>query len=296
MFTLDQLRCFVAVAEELHFGRAADRLRMTQPPLSRQIQRLEEILGVVLLERDNRRVALTEAGRAFLRESHGILAGVSRAPETAREVAAGRRGILRIGFTAMSAYSVLSGILSALDEKLPSVRVELEELVTGPQKDGIVDGSLDLGIARPPFDPDTFGSHRLFTEDLVLAVPSDHPLASATRPPASDQLAQEHLIMHSATKAWYFHDLAARVLPFDHARAVHTVSQVATIMALVAAGRGIGFVPESARALGVDGVALVPLGKPVRGVVELYAIWHRESTNPALHRALEILRSPEGFL
>lgn len=296
MFTLDQLRCFVAVAEELHFGRAAEVLRMTQPPLSRQIQRLEEQLGVVLLERDNRRVSVTEAGHAFLREARGILAAAERAPETAREIASGRAGVLRIGFTAASAYSLLGPLLSLFDEELPGVRVELEELVTVPQRQGVLAGELDLGIARPPFDPKVFGIRRLLTEDLMLAVPSGHPLAESTEPPSSEQLGRESLIMPDSGKAWYFYDLAVRVLPFDRTQEVHTVSQVTTILTLVAAGRGISFVPASARTLGIRGVSFVPLGPAAERIVELDAIWNPDSTNPALHRALRVLETHPDFL
>ncbi|WP_345439875.1 LysR substrate-binding domain-containing protein [Microbacterium gilvum] len=289
MFTLDQVRCFVTVAEELHFGRAAERLRMTQPPLSRQIQRLEALLGVVLLDRDNRRVVLTEAGHAFLREAREILAAVERAPATAREVAAGRSGVVRIGFTAASGYSVLGPLLAAVSEALPHVRIELDELVTGQQKDALSDGSLDLGLARPPFDPDLLDSRLVLAEDLVLAVPAAHPLAASEAPPMPEALRAEPLIMHSATKARYFHDLAVRMLPVDHAGAVHVVSQIATMVALVAAGRGIAFVPESARLLGIDGVAYLDLGPSAHDVVQLHAIWNRSSTNPALQRFVALL-------
>ncbi|GAA3754479.1 LysR family transcriptional regulator [Microbacterium kribbense] len=296
MFTLDQLRCFTAVAEELHFGRAAEVLRMTQPPLSRQIQRLEEHVGVVLLERDNRRVALTEAGRAFLREARSILASAERAPETAREIAAGSSGVLRIGFTAASTYSVLGTLLTRIDEQLPGVQVELEELVTQNQRDGVISGTLDLGIARPPFDPAVFGVRRLFTEDLMLVVPTGHPLADAGEPPTAAQLGAQALILPDSGKAWYFYDLAVRVLPIDHARVVHTVSQIATIVTLVAARRGISFVPASARVLGIKGVTYIPLGPAAEGIVELDAIWNRASTNPALHRALSVIHAASEVL
>ncbi|WP_456284778.1 LysR substrate-binding domain-containing protein [Microbacterium sp. JZ70] len=289
MFTLDQLRCFIAVAEELHFGRAAERLRMTQPPLSRQIQRLEAHLGVTLLDRDNRSVALTEAGQAFLRESREILAAVQRAPSTAREVAAGRSGVVRIGFTAASGYSVLGPLLTAISEALPNVRLELEELVTNEQRDALADGSLDLGLARPPFDPERFDSRLLLAEDLVLAVPAGHPLASAADIPSRERLQTEPLIMHSPTKARYFYDLAVRMLPVDHARVVHVVSQIATMVALVAAGRGIAFVPESARLLGIDGVSYVDLGPDAHDIVQLHALWSSASRNPALARVVRLL-------
>jgi len=154
MFTFDQLAGFIAVAEELHFGRAAERLNMTQPPLSRQIQKLEKTVGAELLERDNRRVQLTPAGTAFLDEARRLLALAERAPVTARRIASGRSGLLRIGFTAASGFSILGPLLEEISAILPDVDVDLQELVTGEQIQALETGELDLGLARPPFDKD----------------------------------------------------------------------------------------------------------------------------------------------
>jgi len=293
MFTLDQIRCFVAVAEELHFGRAADRLSMTQPPLSRQIQKLERTLDVVLLERDHRTVRLTEAGRAFLVESRELLATADRAPTTARQVAAGHEGVVRIGFTAAAGYGVLGPLLSTLTAALPRVQLDLAEMVTGEQTDALAAGSIDLGLARPPFDAETIGSTLLLAEDLVLAVPETHPLASRRDGITDDEFSSLPLIMHSSLTARYFYDLAVRLLPIDHRKVVHTVGQITTMIALVRAGRGAALVPESARFLGVHGVSLVPLGPHATCVVELHAIWNRRNANPALRRAVSHLSDVE---
>ena len=177
--TLDQVRCFVAVAEELHFGRAAERLSMTQPPLSRQIQKLERAVGAHLVERDNRRVELTGAGVAFLDEAYRLLNLVDSAGDLARRVDAGTSGVVRLGFTAVSAISVLGPLLRRLAEELPDVEVLLSERVTGAQVDGIRRGELDIGLARPPFDTAFLNSDVLLREPLMAVVPADHPLASA---------------------------------------------------------------------------------------------------------------------
>ncbi|HSN36803.1 MAG TPA: LysR family transcriptional regulator, partial [Arthrobacter sp.] len=131
MFTFDQLAGFIAVAEELHFGRAAERLNMTQPPLSRQIQKLERSVGAELLERDNRKVQLTHAGAAFLDEARRLVALAERAPLTARRIASGRSGLLRIGFTAASGLSILGPLLEEIATRLPDVDIDLQELVSG---------------------------------------------------------------------------------------------------------------------------------------------------------------------
>src|SRR3954469_16871926 len=180
-FTLEQLRGFVAVADELHFGRAAARLKMTQPPLSRQIQKLERVVGAQLLERDNRRVTLTSAGRAFLVEARRLLSLADAAPEVARRVSSGASGVVRIGFTAAATYGVLGQLLNDLARELPDVDVDLAEMVTREQVAGLLKEEVDLGLARPPFDADAFGSRLLHREALLVAAPVGHRLLQLGR-------------------------------------------------------------------------------------------------------------------
>ncbi len=182
MLTLDQVRSFIAVAEELHFGRAAVRLQMTQPPLSRQIQKLEKAVGARLLERDNRRVELTVAGSAFLDEAYRMLNLVDGASDLARRVDRGTAGVVRLGFTAVSAISLLGPLLRHLTATLPDVDVLLHERVTSAQVDGIRRGELDIGLARPPFDTEALSSHLVLREPLLAVVPTNHPLAKVDRP------------------------------------------------------------------------------------------------------------------
>jgi DNA-binding transcriptional LysR family regulator len=289
MFTFDQLAGFIAVAEELHFGRAAERLNMTQPPLSRQIQKLEKSVGAELLERDNRRVQLTHAGRAFLEEARRLLALAERAPATARRIASGRSGVLRIGFTAASGFSILGPLLEEISAALPDVDIDLQELVTGEQIQALMTGELDLGLARPPFDGEIFDSRLLYREAMVVAVPAGHPLTRLGRDLESADLKDEPLIMHSPLQARYFYDLVVRTLPVQHGNVVHTVSQILTMVSLVAARRGVAFVPRSATALGIDGVEYLQLGGDRGEPVELHAIWSRKVENPALGRLLREL-------
>ena len=289
MFTFDQLAGFIAVAEELHFGRAAERLNMTQPPLSRQIQKLEKAVGAELLERDNRKVQLTPAGTAFLEEARRLLALAERAPVTARRIASGRSGLLRIGFTAASGFSILGPLLEEISAILPDVDVDLQELVTGEQIQALETGELDLGLARPPFDKDVFDSRLLYRESMMVAVPAGHPLARRGGIVGNDDLKDEALIMHSPLQARYFYDLVIRMLPVQHGNVVHTVSQILTMVSLVAANRGVAFVPRSATALGIQGVEFLPLASSLGEPVELHAIWSRKVSNPALARLLGAL-------
>ena len=294
MFTFDQLAGFVAVAEELHFGRAAERLNMTQPPLSRQIQKLEGIVGTELLERDNRKVQLTPAGLTFLDEARRLITLAERAPATARRIASGRSGVLRIGFTAAGGFSVLGPLLEQISGIIPDVDIELQELVTGEQLDGLLTGELDLGLARPPFDSRTFDSRLLSHEAMMLAVPAGHPLTALDRPIGPEDFSHEALIMHSPTQARYFYDLVVRLLPIRHGNVVHTVSQIVTMVSLVAAKRGVALVPSSATVLGISGVEFLPLAPAPGNQVELYALWNRKVSNPALSRLLQDLEFDAG--
>jgi DNA-binding transcriptional LysR family regulator len=290
MFTLDQVRAFVVVAEELHFGRAAERLQMTQPPLSRQIQKLERAVGVRLFERDNRKVELTTAGETFLAEARRILALASGALEQAQRIQAGSAGTVRIGFTATSAFSVLTSLLSLVSEAYPDIHLDLFEMVTREQISKLIDGELDLGLARPPFDKSAFASRLLYREELLLAVPAGHRLAHLDRPVTADDLVNEPLIMYSAAEARYFYDLVVRLFPITSENVVHTVSQVLTMLWLVAGGRGIAFVPASSSRLAITGVTLRSIeGMPAQPV-ELHLLWGRETRNPALHTVLDCLR------
>jgi DNA-binding transcriptional LysR family regulator len=288
-YTLEQLRGLVAVAEELHFGRAAARLRMTQPPLSRQIQKLEAAVGAALFDRDNRRVSLTPAGEAFLAEARRILAIAEAAPELAQRVSSGYRGLVRLGFTSASTFGILGRLLNEVERHLPEVHIELYEMVTREQIAALAGEDIDLGLARPPFDPETFDSRLLHREALFLAVEEDHPLTELSRPVVAADLIGEPLIFHSQQKARYFYDLVVSMVPLAQERVVHTVSQVMTMLWLVSARRGVAFVPASAQLLGVPGVDYLPIATAIPDPVELHLIWPRHSGNPALARVLQVL-------
>jgi DNA-binding transcriptional LysR family regulator len=284
MFELSQLRCFAAVAEELHFGRAAARLNMTQPPLSRQIQLLEHALGVGLFERTSRSVRLTPAGRAFHAEARRVLDLAEGAGLAAKRVARGEAGSITIGFTAAASYGFLPRLLAAARAAMPGVDLVLKETVTADQTEALSSGRIDLGLLRPPVDR-RGGAEAVCVarERLLLAVPRDHPLATG-REVAIGSLDRQPLIMHSPVEGRYFYDLiaglfqAAGVAP-DH---VQHISQAHTILALVGAGLGVAVVPEAARSLRFDGVVLRPLRLPAKTAAELFAVWRRDNTNPAL--------------
>lgn len=289
MYTLDQVRCFVAVAEHLHFGRAAAELNMTQPPLSRQIQKLERAVGAELLARDNRRVRLTPAGRQFLGESRKLLALAERAPEGARQAAAGIRGTVTIGFTAACGFSLLGPLLSRIRAAEPEIAIELVEMVTSQQLQALGEGRIDLGLGRTRTAPEGIARRLLLSEHLVLALPSSHPLADPEHRLVRADIAGQGLILHSARTAQYFYDLVVKHFDIDHHRVQHSLSQIMTMIHLVAAGHGIAFVPESARSIAVPGVVFRPVEDLQEEVVELQALWRRDVSHPALHRVLDVI-------
>lgn len=298
MITLDQVRAFVAVAEELHFGRAAERLQMTQPPLSRQIQKLEKAVGAQLLERDNRRVELTGAGAAFLDEAYRMLTLVEGAGDLARRIDAGAAGVVRIGFTAVSAISILGPLLRRLTHELPGVEVLLSERVTLAQVEGIRRGELDIGLARPPFDTALLSSRVVLREPFMAVVPADHRLAALDRPLTPQDFEGEAVIGYHPQQSRYFHELSVRFLANAHPRIEQRVHQVLTAMLLVAADRGLALAPASAASLHVEGVVLKELdhgggdtrldADPDRPV-ELHAIWRRGEVTPVMRRVLDVV-------
>ncbi|OLT43994.1 LysR family transcriptional regulator [Saccharomonospora sp. CUA-673] len=288
MFTIHQLRGFVAVAEEGHFGRAAQRLSMTQPPLSRQIQQLEKELRVTLIDRSGRTVRLTPAGRAFLRDARRLLNDAENATQSVRRVTDGRAGVLSLGFTATSGYGVLGTVLRAAARELPHVEIVLSELVTRDQIDRITAGTLDAGLVRPPTPP-AVESRLVRSEALMAALPVDHPLA------VQDEIALSALhgadvVGYSPLEARYFYDLVVGVLGAADVRPTHVqhAHQVHTVLALVEAGMGIALVPETAARLRFEGLVFRRVRTPVAEPVELHVAWRADNDNPALRTFLDL--------
>ena len=288
MFTLTQLTNFVAVAEELHFGRAAERMRMTQPPLSRQIQLLERDLGVRLLDRTNRSVRLTPAGRAFLNEARRILRQAQHATLAVQQVSAGEAGSITLGFTAASAYSMLDALLVTARTAVPGVEIVLREMVTRDQLEALSEHSLDLGLVRPPVTGPGLDSRVAVRERLLAALPSGHPLAEGEGPLAVEEFDGQDVLMYSPLEARYFYELLTGVFRSAGVVPVCTqyLSQVHSILALVDGGWGVALVPEAAARLRYAGVTFRELDTAVAEPVELALAWRKNNDNPALHALL----------
>ncbi|GAB3924039.1 LysR substrate-binding domain-containing protein [Kribbella albertanoniae] len=287
--SLQQLRGFVAVAEELHYGRAAQRLNLTQPPLTRQIQGIERSLGVRLFDRTGRGVRLTAAGDAFLDHARRVLALLEVAPEAARRAADGHTGTLRIAFTAIGAYAVLADFLTTVGEYAPAVTAELTELVSPDQFAALAKLEIDIGLVRPPI-PDQFASVLVHSEDLVLAVPADHPLAVGDSAVSLADVTEEY-IGYSPEGSQYLHDICAAMIGMDRYAVSQLASQVPTMLALVRAGLGCALIPRSIMAMRVEGVSYRELDASDAHSVTLHACWSPDNPNPALQRLTASLTS-----
>jgi DNA-binding transcriptional LysR family regulator len=258
---LRQLRYFVAVAEELHFRRAAARLHISQPPLSQQIARLEEELGCRLLSRTRRRVELTAAGEAFLRDARSMLDELDVAVATVRRIGTGQAGLLRVNFVGSALLSIVPGIIQSFRRGRPDVEIELRERSTLEQLRALAGGLIDVGLVRPPIDADeALVAEVVMRERTVAAIPSEHPLAKRTRI-SLRSLAAEPLVLFPREQAPGFHDLLTGRLAAT-GRSPHVVQyapEMTTIIGLVAAGIGLSPVPASVAGLGLEGVTYRPL-------------------------------------
>lgn len=277
---LRQLRYFVAVAETLHFGRAARRLEISQPPLSRQIAALERELGVALFDRSTRGVRLTPSGSALLPRARRLLADALAIRAGARELARGDVGLLHIGFLAASTYSTLPRLLTTFRRARPGVRLVLTEATSDRQLVALTDGSLDVGVLLPPVTDPALAWLPLVREPLVAALPAGTAWPARI---ALSRLARRAFILFPRPAGASLHDLIvdacerAGFTPRIEQEAV----QMSTIVSLVAAGMGVALVPESLRRMRRTGVVYRPLSDRIPPV-ETGLAWRADDATPAL--------------
>lgn len=291
---LRHLRYFVAVAEELHFGKAAARLNMAQPPLSQQIRQLEKELGVTLLTRNKRTVALTEAGRTFLTETRRTLAQAERAVHVVRQAERGEVGRLVIGFISSATYSVFPDILRSFRMRYPKIEVVLDESTTERQLQALHDNKIDLGFLRAPIEDKTLKFITVVKEPIVAAVSDFHPLA---RVPAHAielrQLAGEPFISlpRKLLPGYYDHIAqACRKAGFE-LRVAQEARQVHTIISLVAAGMGVALVPASLRKAQRKGVRFLDLLPPVTLQTEIDVAYRADNPSNVLRSFIEVVQA-----
>ncbi|WP_273845524.1 LysR substrate-binding domain-containing protein [Rubrobacter calidifluminis] len=276
---LRHLRYFVAVAEELHFGRAAKRLHIVQPTLSAQIQRLEKEVGARLLYRTKRTVRLTEAGLAFLEEAYLALEHSEKALQAARRVASGEAGLLAIGLVGSATYSVVTEVLSLYGKRFPGVHLAPREINTLDQISALQEGSIQIGFLRPPADfaPDDLKIEPFVKEPMMAVLPRDHPLTGSRTVPLA-ALSGEAFVLPSDEREPGFCEQVTRAC--EEAgftpKIEQEVSEIQVGLGLNAAGRYVGLLPSSARHIKTTGIVFKRLAKPVP-MMTLYIAWRPEN-------------------
>jgi DNA-binding transcriptional LysR family regulator len=286
---LRHLHYFIAVAEELNFSRAAERLHIAQPPLSQQIRQLEAELGFELFHRTKRKVRLTAAGMVFFEEVQKILQQLEKAIQIGRQTSRGEVGQLAIGFASSAAHNVLPEILQAFRTEFPNVTLQLRELTTDQQLQWLEQGRIDIGFVRPPVLGDNLKHEVIFEEPLILALPETHSLCSQERV-SLRSLCQTPFILFPRDLAPGLYDpiislcLQAGFSPI----LAQEATQMQTIVSLVAAEMGVAIVPASMQNLQRSGV-VYKLLQETTPMVAIALIW-RHSPSPTVERFLQVAR------
>ena len=295
---LRRLKFFVTVAEELHFGRAAERLCMTQPPLSQAILALEEELSVTLFKRTKRNVALTPVGEHLLSHVSKLLEEVEALPALARQLARGEIGSLKLGFVTTADYNLLPELISHYGATYPEVKVSLKEMTSDLQIEALMQGDINAGLIIPLHQTlhSSLDYLPLLHEPLMAAVPEDWVRSgrvdvSGGRLRIQD-VADEPLVLFPRRSAPAFHDVITTYFVANGLQPTigQEAIQMQTIISLVSAGMGIALVTGSLRRLGRVGVRYVGLeGKPP--VIETGLVWRRDDPSPTVLRLVEIARN-----
>lgn len=283
MIEARRLRYFVAVAETLHFGRAAVRLHMSQPPLSRQIQQLEKEIGALLFHRSKRRVELTDAGAYLLVEAQRMLSDAALVAERTRRAATGAVGHLALGFISAVDYSILPGVLSAYREAFPGVTLDLRELTSDVQQNELREMRIDAGMLLAPLEDATLATLLLLREPLVAVLPAQDPLVRRGARLSLRALAARPFILFPRPNATGLHDMIVtfcRSAGFTP-RIAQEAIQLQTIVSLVSAGLGVALVPASLMDLRRTGVVYRRLRESSPLLTVLLA-WRRDNRSACL--------------
>ncbi|MET9495977.1 LysR family transcriptional regulator [Streptomyces sp. NPDC006552] len=294
--SLPQLHAFLVLAEELHFGRAAARLGIAQPPLSQQIRRLEEKVGYALFSREPGRIGLTAAGRELLPAAGHALGHLAQGLTAAREAGSGAAGRLRIGFAASLALTLLPRLLRTFRERFPAVRLDIQEMTTTPQLAALRDRTIDIGLLREPPAPDAeLGFETVLSESFVAVLPASHPVA-AQRTVQVEQLADCPFVLLPRAVGPPLHDQITDLCiaaGFTPQVAQHAV-EWQTVCALVGAGLGVSLAPESIRRIRLEGVAFRRIA-PGAVRTRVAVAWRKNDPNPLVPGILAALaQGPPG--
>ncbi|PTL75199.1 LysR substrate-binding domain-containing protein [Vitiosangium sp. GDMCC 1.1324] len=290
---LRHLHYFIAVAEELHFGRAAARLGMAQPPLSQQIRRLEEELGVLLFERSQRHVKLTEAGEAFLREARLVLSQTEQAALAAQRASRGQQGFLTVGFVASVALHFFPALLRAFRRRYPDVELSLQELRSQDQVVALHQEKLKVGLLRPTKVQDAAGLHleHLLEEDLMAVLPEGHPLAARSQVDMAVLVRESVILPPRESGCGILYDLVHQVCQREGftPRITQHATELQARIGLVAGGLGVALVPVSMLKFRCDGVVYRHLQEPTPKL-ELAVASRAGERSPLVRAFIEVAR------
>jgi len=288
---LRHLRYFLGVAETLNFSRAAEKLHVAQPSLSKQIRDLEHQVGAALFVRDRQRVELTAAGRVFREQARLVLEQAARAVQLAQRADRGEIGRLAVGFVGSVSYSFLPWVLRAFRERFPGVELDLRELDLPDQIASLRDGRIDAGFLRLPVQDENVAFEVIFREPFVLALPADHPLAGRQAVPL-EQLADEAFILFPDRGGSGFRrqivELCQRGGFLPHV--VQEAAPMQNVIGLVGAGIGIAIVPESVQKIRVPEVEYRPFDRPLPQA-EIALAWRKGDRNPVVGAFFEVARA-----
>ncbi|WP_424767552.1 LysR family transcriptional regulator [Paenibacillus sp. sgz302251] len=282
---LRQLQYFVTLAEELNFTRAAERLRITQPPLSLQIQNLEKELGIPLFLRNNRHVKLTDAGAFFSEEVRKLLDQLHRTVENTKRAHYGEIGSLSVGFVGSATYDILPSVLREFRSLYPEVQVHLVELSTPLQVEALRKGEIDIGVLRPPVPESSLQTEIVSTVPCVLAVPKQHPLLENKNLTLTDLSPHPYIMLSRKTWAGLYDEIVGLCNPIIQQEAF----EFQTVIGLVAAGLGIAVVPRSAMNLHTQEVVYLEL-KGLLPVASMGVTWRSKDQSPLVKAFVDIAK------
>ncbi|MDG0835007.1 LysR family transcriptional regulator [Roseateles saccharophilus] len=287
------LRYFLALAEELHYGRAAQRLAISQPPLSVAIQQLEAGVGARLFDRDSKGVRLTPAGAAFRTSAQALLERAEDACAQAREVQAGEVGRLRLGFVGSTLYSGLSGWLQAFQASHPKVEVVVIELNSQDQIDALLQEELDLGLVHTDRLPPALAARPLYSEPFLACLPASHPLAALAEI-ALAALSDQPFILFSRKGSPDYHARIVEICRrhgFFNPRLQHEGRHWLSVVSLVSQGLGVSIVPAAFQRAGVQGAVFRPLAEAIEGSA-VFAAWRKDSAGVLREKFLAAMPGP----
>ncbi|MDL4861013.1 LysR family transcriptional regulator [Halomonas elongata] len=289
--TFRQLRYFLVLSDELHFGQAAKRLHISQPPLSASLRQLEEDLGTRLLDRNSKHVTLTPAGEIFQRQARRLLEQLEDSRQQVKRAASSPSGLLKVGFTPAMIFRCLPRALDLLQEQQPGIDIKLIEKNSANQVEAVSEGQIDIGFIHSMPLPEGLDSLMIADEPFLCCLPAHHHMARRTRVSLND-LRNEPMVMFGRDLAPHYYDriLSLFRVASIEPRIYHEVSHWLTIVALVARGMGTALVPRSLAQAGISNVVFIPLDD-ARTQHQSHCIWSRDIDNPGRDLLIDCVRT-----